>query len=173
MPEPMRHISLIVAYDRKRGIGKDNKMPWHLPGELAHFKRTTMDKPIIMGRKTHESIGRALPGRRNIVITRGSSVAAEGIETVSTLQAALDACGDVAEAMVTGGGQIYAAALPFATRIYATEIDADFEADTRFPAIDPTQWREVKREHKAADEKSPYPLDFVVYERISPPPSPA
>lgn len=167
----MRHVSLIVAYDRKRGIGKDNKMPWHLPGELAHFKRTTMDKPVIMGRKTHESIGKALPGRRNIVITRGS-VATHGIETVSTLQAALHACSDVEEVMVIGGGQIYAAALPVATRIYATEIDADFDADTRFPAIDTAQWREVRRERQPPDEKTPYPLDFVVYERTSPPPSP-
>jgi dihydrofolate reductase len=168
----MRHISLIVAYDRKRGIGKDNKMPWHLPGELAHFKRMTMGKPIVMGRKTHESIGRALPGRRNIVIT-SRGIAIPGVETASTLQGALSACSDAEETMVTGGGQIYAAALPLATRIYATEIDADFEADTRFPAIDPTQWREVRRDRHPADDKTPYPLDFVVYERTSPPPSPA
>jgi len=160
----MKHVSLIVAYDRKRGIGKDNRMPWHLPGELAHFKRTTMGKPIVMGRKTHESIGRALPGRRNIVITRGK-VETQDTETASSLQAALDACGDAEEIMVIGGGQIYAAALALATRIYATEIDADFEADTHFPAIDPSQWRETGRTHQPADARNPYPLDFVVYER--------
>lgn len=168
----MRHVSLIVAYDRRRGIGKDNKMPWHLPGELAHFKRTTMGKPIIMGRKTHESIGRALPGRRNIVISRGP-VTTNDVEAAASLQAALDACGAAEEVMVIGGGQIYAAALPLATRIYATEIDADFEADTRFPDLDLKQWREARREHQPAGEKNPHPLDFVVYERISPPLSPA
>ena len=160
----MKHVSLIVAYDRKRGIGKDNRMPWHLPGELAHFKRTTMGKPIVMGRKTHESIGRALPGRRNIVVTRGT-VGTPDTETASSVQAALDACRDAEEIMVIGGGQIYAAALALATRIYATEIDADFEADTRFPAIDPSQWRETARTHQPADARNPHPLDFVVYER--------
>lgn len=161
----MRHVSLIVAYDRKRGIGKDNKMPWHLPSELAHFKRTTMGKPVVMGRRTHESIGRALPGRRNIVVTRGA-VATAGVETAHSLPEALALCAESPEVIIIGGGQIYAAALPFATRVIATEIHADFEADTHFPALDMTQWREAKRERFAADAQTPYALDIVTYERV-------
>jgi dihydrofolate reductase len=162
----MRHVSLIVAYDRNRGIGKDNKMPWHLPSELAHFKRTTMGKPIVMGRKTHESIGRALPGRRNIVITR-NTVGTQGVETAHSMQDALKLCNDAEEIMVIGGGQIYAAALPLATRVIATEIDADFEADTHFPALNAREWREAKRDHFAPDDKTPYALDIVTYERVN------
>jgi dihydrofolate reductase len=161
----MRHVSLIVAYDRKRGIGKDNKMPWHLPSELAHFKRTTMGKPIVMGRKTHESIGRALPGRRNIVITR-NTVDTQGVETAHSMQEALKLCSDAEEIMVIGGGQIYAAALPLATRVIATEIHADFEADVRFPELNLREWHEVKRDHFAPNDKSPYALDIVTYERV-------
>jgi dihydrofolate reductase len=161
----MQHVSLIVAYDRNRGIGKDNKMPWHLPSELAHFKRTTMGKPIVMGRKTHESIGRALPGRRNIVITR-NTIDTQGVETAHSMQEALNLCNDTEEIMVIGGGQIYAAALPLATRVIATEIHADFEADVRFPELDLREWREVKRDHFAPNDKSPYALDIVTYERI-------
>jgi dihydrofolate reductase len=161
----MQHVSLIVAYDRNRGIGKDNKMPWHLPSELAHFKRTTMGKPIVMGRKTHESIGRALPGRRNIVITR-NTIDTQGVETAHSMQEALNLCNDTEEIMVIGGGQIYAAALPLATRVIATEIHADFDADVRFPELDLREWREVKRDHFAPNDKSPYALDIVTYERI-------
>jgi dihydrofolate reductase len=161
----MPHVTLIVAYDRRRGIGKDNRMPWHLPSELAHFKRTTMGKPIVMGRKTHESIGRALPGRRNIVVTRGD-VDTAGVETARSVPEALALCSDAAEVMIIGGGQIYTAALPLATRIIATEIHADFEADTRFPSLDSAQWREAKREQFASDAQTPYALDIVTYERI-------
>lgn len=156
-------ISLIVAYDRERGIGKDNRMPWHLPGELAYFKRTTLGKPVIMGRNTHESIGRALPGRRNIVVS-SRPVSTEGVERVTSLDAALALCKDEAECMIIGGGQLYRAALPIASRIFATEIQAGFAADTHFPALDGS-WEETSRVHQAADDKNVHPLDYVVYER--------
>jgi len=160
----MQQISLIVAYDRNRGIGKDNRMPWHLPGELAYFKATTMGKPLIMGRKTHESIGRVLPGRRNIVIT-SKHLSTPGIEMAASLDAALALCHDAPEIMVIGGGQIFAASLPRATRIFATEIEGDFSADVHFPLIDQAVWREVSREHRNADERNPHAFDVVVYER--------
>lgn len=160
----MAQVSLIVAHDRQRGIGKDNRMPWHLPGELAYFKRTTMGKPVIMGRNTHDSIGRALPGRRNIVVT-SRPIATPDVETAPGLDAALARCADAAEVMVIGGGQLYRAALPLATRIFATEIHADFAADTHFPPLD-AHWREVSREHAAADDRNPHAYDLVVYERV-------
>lgn len=159
----MPRISLIVAHDRQRGIGQDNRMPWHLPGELAYFKRTTMGKPVIMGRNTHESIGRVLPGRRNIVVT-SRPLATPGTETAGSLDAALALCTGAAEVMVIGGGQLYRAALPVATRIFATEIHADFAADTHFPPLD-AQWREVSRERQPADARNPHAFDLVVYER--------
>lgn len=156
-------ISLIVAYDLKRGIGKDNRMPWHLPSELAHFKRTTMDKPVVMGRNTHESIGRALPGRRNIVVT-SRSVSTPGMDTAPSLEAALALCADAPEVMVIGGGQLYRAALPWASRIFATEVQGTFEADTHFPMLDGS-WKEVSRLRQAADEKNAWAFDVVRYER--------
>lgn len=159
----MPTVSLIVAHDRQRGIGKDNRMPWHLPGELTYFKQTTMGKPIVMGRNTHESIGRVLPGRRNIVVT-SRPLDTPGIEVAGSLDAALQLCAATPEVMVIGGGQLYRAALPLATRIFATEIHADFSADTHFPPLDAT-WREVSRESKSVDERNPYAYDLVVYER--------
>ncbi|MBL8518257.1 MAG: dihydrofolate reductase [Betaproteobacteria bacterium] len=159
----MPTVSLIVAHDRQRGIGKDNRMPWHLPGELAHFKRTTMGKPVIMGRNTHESIGRVLPGRRNIVVT-SRPLSTPGIETADSLPAALALCANEADVMVIGGGQLYRAALPLAKRIFATEIHADFAADTHFPPLD-AGWRELSRAHQPADERDQYAYDTVVFQR--------
>ncbi len=156
-------MSLIVAYDLKRGIGKDNGMPWHLPGELAHFKRTTMGKPVIMGRHTHESIGRLLPGRRNIVVT-SRGVQTPGAEAAPSLEAALALCAGAAEVMVIGGGQLYRAALPRASRIFATEIQGTFDADTHFPVLDPS-WTEVSRTRQAADAKNAWAFDVVLFER--------
>ena len=139
-------------------------MPWHLPGELAYFKRTTMGKPVIMGRNTHESIGRMLPGRRNIVIT-SRAISTPDVEAVPSLAAALELCTDVPEVMVIGGGQVYRAALPLASRIFATEIQAAFDADTHFPALD-ASWREVSRTRQLSDEKNAYAFDLVQYERV-------
>ena len=147
-------VSLIVAYDRARGIGRDNKLPWRLPAEMAYFKTTTMGKPIVMGRRTFESIGRALPGRRNIVVTRGID-AVDGVEQAASLSAALESCRDAEEVMVIGGAALYTAALPRTHRIYATEVDGLFNADTHFPELDPVEWREVSRTHRAADPANP------------------
>lgn len=126
-------ISLIVAHDEKRVIGYENQMPWHLPGELQYFKTQTMGKPIIMGRKTFESIGRPLPGRRNIIITRNANYQAEGVETVSSLGEALALVRDVPEIMIIGGEQIFRLALPIADRLYITTIHHTFTGDTYFP----------------------------------------
>lgn len=159
-------ISLIVAYGRNRAIGKDNRMPWHLPADLALFKKTTMGCPIIMGRNTFLSIGKPLPGRQNIVVSRSGKVHHDGIDVVPTLDAALQACAGAREVFIIGGAQLYQSALHAAQRLYASEIDADFEADTFFPDIDRNTWRESSREHHAADEKNAYALDFVVYDRF-------
>lgn len=126
-------ISLIVAHDKNRVIGYEKKMPWHLPGELKYFKEQTMGKPMIMGRKTFESIGRPLPGRRNIVITRNENYNAEGIEVVSSLEEALKLVSKEQEIMIIGGEQIFKLALPIADRLYITKIDYEFQGDTFFP----------------------------------------
>ncbi len=126
-------ITLIVAYSANRTIGRANMLPWRLPGDLAHFKRSTLGHPIIMGRKTWTSLGRPLAGRSNVVITRNAQFAAPGAIVVPTLAAALAACGDTDEAYVIGGAQIYALALPFAQRILATEVHAEVEGDAFFP----------------------------------------
>lgn len=124
---------MIAAMANNRVIGLDNKMPWHLPGDLQHFKKVTSGKPVIMGRKTFESIGRPLPGRRNIIITRNKDYHASGIETVTTPEAALELVNDVAEVMIIGGGNIYQQFLAQAQRLYLTFIDLDVEGDTQFP----------------------------------------
>lgn len=158
-------LSLIAALTPEHVIGAENRLLWRLPAELQYFKKTTMDKPIIMGRKTHESIGRALPGRRNIVISRRTDFQAEGCEVVNSLDAALDLVKDCDEAMVIGGAQIYQHALPLADRLYLTWVHHLFEGDTVFPSWSPSQWREISREERAADEQNPYDLTFTVLER--------
>lgn len=161
------NVALIVAYDRKRAIGKDNRMPWHLPADLAFFKRTTMGHAIVMGRNTFESIGRPLPGRRNMVVSRTGRVAAAGVEVFSDLDSALHAAGGDGEVFVIGGAQLFLAALPRAGRILATEIHGEFPADVFFPALPPAQWREGARVHQPSDANNPNDMDFVVYERIA------
>lgn len=163
-------ISLVVAAARNRAIGLNNRMPWHLPEDLKYFKRVTMGKPVIMGRNTFESIGKPLPGRPNIVISRNGGYKADGITLVNSLEAALLAAQQllpqgVDEIMVIGGAQIYAQALPRADRLYLTEVDAEPEADAFFPAIDRKEWQETAREAHAACERNPYPYSFVVLER--------
>jgi dihydrofolate reductase len=155
-------LSLIVAYSRNRTIGRDNALPWRLPGDLAHFKRTTLGKPIIMGRKTWESLGRPLPGRLNIVVTRDRAYAATGATVVNDLDAAVAACGDMPHAFIIGGAQIYAAALELADEIIATEVDADVEGDAFFPALS-GEWQEVDRQTQP--EENGYAYDFVTYKR--------
>ncbi|MGZ9712272.1 dihydrofolate reductase [Glaciimonas sp. GNP009] len=164
-------LTIIVATDAKNGIGIRNTLPWHLPEDLAHFKRTTSGHTIIMGRKTFESIGRPLPNRRNIVITRNPEWQHEGVETVSSLEAAAalanssvndaDAAG---EAFVIGGAEIYAAAQRLCDRLIVTEISKRFDCDAFFPALDPQQWQETSRlsHHSAANN---FDYAFVEYQR--------
>lgn len=157
-------ISLIVAVAENGVIGRDGDLPWRIPADLRFFKETTMGKPIVMGRKTFESIGRALPGRTNIVISRDSSFAADDIVVVGDLEAALVVAGDVPEVMVIGGAQVYALALPRADRIYLTEVHAAPVGDVGFPELDPGVWRETSRtEHGSEDGVPGYA--FVTLER--------
>lgn len=158
-PEPF--FSILVAMDRNRVIGNDGDLPWHQRADLQRFKRITMDKPILMGRKTHESIGRALPGRHNIVLTRDENYQpAEGCTVVQDMDIAL-LMANSPEIMIIGGADIFAATLPRAQKIYLTEIDAEVEGDTFFPAFDESQWQELKREDHPADEQNDYPYSFV------------
>ena len=160
-------ISMIAAMAHDRVIGKDNQMPWHLPADLTHFKRVTLGKPVLMGRKTFESIGRPLPGRRNLVISRNPDYQAEGIEVVGSVEAALAllAGSSVEELMVIGGGHLYAEMLPSADCLYLTRIDLAVEGDTRFPAFDDGQWQRVDCESHPADEKNPHPYSFEAWLR--------
>ncbi|WP_176359696.1 type 3 dihydrofolate reductase [Pseudoalteromonas sp. JB197] len=155
-------ISMIAAMANNRVIGLNNTMPWHLPGDLQHFKKVTTGKPVIMGRKTFESIGRPLPGRRNIIITRNSQYQATGIEVVTTPEAALNLVADVEEVMIIGGGNIYQQFLESAQRLYLTFIDLDVEGDTQFPDYEKAANWQVKDEvQMAADEKNQYSHKFV------------
>lgn len=158
-------ISIVVAMDRNRLIGRGNALPWRLPADLAHFKAVTMGRPVIMGRRTYESIGRPLPGRHNIVITRNADLAAPGCTVVPDVEAALAAAGEVPEVMLIGGAQLYAELLPRVGRIYLTRIDAAFEGDAWFPALADGEWRELERSDHAADERNPYSYSFLVLER--------
>lgn len=158
-------LSLIVAMSRRRVIGNAGGMPWHLPAELAYFKRVTNGHPIIMGRKTYASIGRPLPGRRNIVVSRNSQFHAPGCEVETSLAAALALVAGH-DVFVIGGATLYAEALPRAHKLYLTEIDADLAGDTYFPILQPGAWREIAREARAHDEKNAYDLIFRVLERI-------
>ena len=157
-------LSLIAAVAANGVIGSDNALPWRLPEDLKHFKALTLGHPVIMGRKTYEPIGRPLPGRRNIVVTRNPDYRAEGCETRNTLEAALATCQyDGAEIFVIGGAQVYAAALPLAQRLYLTEIHAGFAGDAHFPAFDRNTWRETARERHRGEEDIAF--DFAVYDR--------
>jgi len=162
----MTILSMIVAHANNRVIGKNNDMPWHLPADLAYFKKTTLGKPIIMGRKTYQSIGRRLPGRKNIVISRDDNFQAEGVEVVNSVDAALALVVDSAEVMVIGGGAIYQHCLAAAQRLYITHINADIDGDTYFPEYDLTVWQKVVSDIRPRDEKNLYPLDFSVYEKV-------
>ena len=167
----MTILSMIVATADNNIIGKDNDMPWHLPADLAYFKKVTLGKPIIMGRKTYESIGRPLPGRRNIVISRNVDFRAEGIDTVSSVEQALalvdgsDGSEGAEEIMVIGGGAIYKHCLASAQRLYITHIKAVIDGDTQFPNYNDGSWKKVSSELRDADEKNAHQLDFCVYER--------
>jgi dihydrofolate reductase len=156
-------ISFVVAMDENRAIGKDNTLPWHLPADLQYFKKVTMGKPIVMGRKTYESIGKPLPGRENIVVTRHLEYKAEGTTIVHSIDEVLKK--EAEEICVIGGTEIFKMFLPVADRLYITEIHDTFDADTFFPKLNEEVWTEVSREAGTVDEKNKYPHDFVVYEK--------
>lgn len=158
-------VNIVVAMADNGVIGRDGGLPWHLPGDLRRFREVTMGHPLVMGRRTHESIGRVLPGRLNIVISRDPSCAAAGCVVVPTLEAALAAAGDAREIMVVGGAAVYAAALPLAARLFITEVHATVDGDVRFPACERRQWREVAREPHAGE--GGYDYSFVVLERVT------
>jgi dihydrofolate reductase len=155
----MTSVTLIAAVGRNGVIGAVNDMPWHLPEDFAFFKRTTMGHPMVMGRKTFDSIGRVLPGRRTIVVTRQGDWSHPDVETAHSLVDALDLAGPADEVFVCGGGQIYAEAMPFAHRLLITEVEQSPEGDVRFPEIDISDWREVSRQPRDG-------FSWVAYERI-------
>ncbi len=158
-------ISLVVAASTNNVIGRDGGLPWHLPDDLRHFKRLTTGKPVIMGRRTFESIGRPLPNRHNLVMTRDPDYAAEGCDVVTSVDEALDAAAGAGEVMVIGGGQVYRDFLPHADRIYLTRVQAEVDGDTYFPEIGEAEWLLVSTEHHADDDRHDYAFDLMVFER--------
>ncbi|POZ56314.1 Dihydrofolate reductase type 3 [Lysinibacillus sphaericus] len=156
-------ISLIVAHDHNHVIGYENGMPWHLPGDLQYFKQKTMGKPMIMGRKTFESIGRPLPGRRNIVVTRDANYRADGIETATSIEEALALAGDVPEIMIIGGEQIFRLSMELTDRIYITKINHSFKGDTFFPTYEDDFVLVSSQEPETAPEG--YTFQYQIYER--------
>lgn len=158
-------LEFVVAVARNGVIGRGNELPWRLPADLQHFKRTTMGRPILMGRRTWESIGRPLPGRANLVLTRDAGYSAEGATVVHSLDEARRAARDADALMVIGGADLYRALLPHAVVIHLTEVHADIDGDVRFPDWDRRDWRETWREDHPADEKHAHPFSFVRLER--------
>jgi dihydrofolate reductase len=159
-------ISHIVAMDQNRVIGKDNRLPWHLPADLAYFKKVTMGHAIVMGRKTFESIGRPLPGRENLIVTRNRSFQLEGCKVLHSIEEVkqfAEKRND--EVFVIGGAELFQATLPFADRLYITKIEASFPGDTFYPAFDESEWQLVSYTKGIKDEKNPYDYAFIVYER--------
>ena len=158
-------ISLIAAMDKHRAIGIENRLPWHLPADLQHFKKTTMGKPVIMGRNTYESIGRPLPGRLNIVVTRNTDYQAPGCTLANSFDDAIAKAEGHEEIMIMGGASFYEHSLPYAHRLYLTFVDTQVEGDAFFPEWNTEQWQEVERESHQADEKNPFNYEFVTLER--------
>ncbi|OQP03725.1 dihydrofolate reductase [Geobacillus sp. 44B] len=159
-------ISHIVAMDQNRVIGKDNRLPWHLPADLAYFKKVTMGHAIVMGRKTFESIGRPLPGRENVIVTRNRSFQPEGCKVLHSIEEVKQfaaKCDD--EVFVIGGAELFRATLPVADRLYITKIEASFPGDTFYPAFNESQWQLVSYTKGIKDEKNPYDYAFIIYER--------
>jgi len=161
-------LSLVAALDRNRAIGRDNDLPWRLPDDLKRFKALTLGKPVLMGRKTAQSLGRALPGRRNLVLTRSGAVPFEGMQAVASIDEALRiAEADGADELcVIGGGEVYAQVLPMATHLFLTHVETQVDdAEAFFPAFDPAHWRVVSRERHEADAKHAFAFEFVDYVR--------
>lgn len=158
-------ISLIAAMDKKHVMGYQNKLPWHLPADLQHFKNLTLGKPIVMGRKTFESIGKPLPGRQNIILTHNHNFQAPGCTLVSSLESALAEASSTQEIMIIGGGELFRSTLPLSNRMYLTIIDHEFKGDTYFPEWNNEEWVTTSSEQHPADEKNPYAYEFLTLER--------
>ena len=158
-------ISMVAAMAANRVIGKNNQMPWHLPADLKHFKAVTLGKPVVMGRKTFDSIGRPLPGRRNIVISRSTPADPRGVEWVNSLSQALQLLQDCSEVMVIGGAEIYRQALPLAQRLYLTQISLETAGDAYFPDYDVANWQITAQQHYPADVDNAFDCTFLTLER--------
>lgn len=158
-------LSLIVATGTGGVIGNKGEIPWHLPVDLAYFKKTTMGFPIVMGRRTFESIGRPLPGRRNLVLSRDPSTLPESVEGYGSVEDVLAACSEESEIFIIGGSEIYSLFLTMVQKIYQTEVDGDFEGDAFFPELDSDQWIQISRQEHPADEKNKHSCTFVVWKR--------
>lgn len=158
---------MIAAMSRNRVIGKDNQIPWHLPADLAHFKRTTLGKTVLMGRKTFESIGHPLPGRRNIVISRNSDYIADGIEVIASIDSLYDMTknNEIDELFIIGGGHLYELFLPITNRLYLTKIDVDVDGDTYFPDFEHKDWTLLESKRHESDELNEYPYCFEFWRR--------
>jgi len=161
----MNQVSIIVAISENNAIGKDNQLLWHLPADLKHFKEITSGHTIIMGRKTYDSIGRPLPNRRNIVITRKADLQIENVEIVNSLDEAISLCANENEVFIIGGAEIYKNAILLGNRIYLTTVHQEYEADVFFPEINADEWSETYREYHAADEKNSVAYTFSTLER--------
>ena len=160
-------IAIIAAMAENRVIGKDNDLPWRLPADLRHFRRLTLGKPVIMGRRTYESLGKPLPERRNIIVTGNRRYRTAGCMVVHSLEEALEQAAEAPEAMIMGGGALYAEALPRADRLYLTLVHQVFHGDVSFPEFDPSQWREVEREDHEPDDRNPVAYSFVTLDRVA------
>ncbi len=158
-------ITLVAAMARNRVIGRDGQMPWHLPADLRHFKAVTLGHPVIMGRRTFDSIGRALPGRINVVVSRSTPTLPDGVVLAASLNEALRACADAARVMVIGGGEIYRQAMALADHLELTLIDAEIEGDTLFPAFELADWNLRRLQSRPADSANVHPLRFISLER--------
>lgn len=167
MPPEKPVISLIAAISRNGVIGKNNTLPWRLPADLQHFKKVTTGHCIITGRKNYEDIGKPLPNRTNIIVTRQSGFSAPGCIVVHSLEEALDQCSGEQEVFVIGGAVLYTHALPLADKLYITHVDADIDGDTYFPSIDWTEWQQTAKERKCADDNNPHDYVFAEYQRKS------
>ena len=161
----MSRIAFVVARDRNGVIGKDGRLPWRLPDDMRHVRELTVGKPLIMGRRTFDSIGRPLPNRVSIVLTRDPDFRCDGCLVARTPEEALTLAGDVPEIVVFGGAGVFRDFLPRADRIYLTEVDTEAQGDTFFPTLDPKEWREVERRAHPADARHPFPFTFVMLER--------
>ncbi len=159
-------ISIIVAFDENRLIGRDNGLPWHLPADLKHFKSITMGHHMIMGRKTFDSIGKPLPGRVSVIVTRQKDLKIEGCMVVNTLDEALEKCKGQEEVFIIGGAQIFNCTMPMATDLYITQIHHQFEGDTHFPEISEKEWQVVSKEDCNPDEKNEWGYSFINYTRV-------